>query len=332
MPDLWYALAALLLTAYVVLAGFDLGAGALHVVVARTDDERRTVISAVGPFWHGNEVWILAAGGTLLLAFPIALASALSGFYLGIFFAVWALMLRGASIELRNHAPSDLWHAFWDAILSLTSATYVLLLGVVLGNLLRGVPLEASGTFSMPLFGGGAGLIDAYTAAVGAFALVSLGAHGATFLAWKADGEAAARAAKVAGFAWPITLVAWGALFAATRFVAGFGPRGEAWALVFVAAAAAIAATVLVRRGKQRAAFIASCTFFAANMLGIAASLHPTILRSLDGRDLRVVDAASDGSGLRIAAWWWCLAFILAALYAANTFRLQRGRAKPGDH
>lgn len=328
MPDLWYALATLLLTAYVVLAGFDLGAGALHAIVAKTDDERRAVIGAVGPFWHGNEVWILAAGGTLLLAFPIALASALSGFYLGIFFAVWALMLRAASIELRNHAPSDLWHAFWDAMLSLTSATYVLLLGVVLGNLVRGVPLDANGMFSMALFGGRAGLVDGYTAAVGAFALLAVATHGATFLGWKI-GE---RWTRVASLAWPITLAAWGAIFLASRFVAGFGPRGEAWAFVPVAAIAGIAATWLVRKERMRNAFIASCAFFAANMLGIAASLHPTILRSLDGRDLRVVDAASDESGLRIAVWWWILAFILAALYAANAFRMQRGKAKPTDH
>jgi cytochrome d ubiquinol oxidase subunit II len=320
MPDLWYALASLLLAAYVVFAGFDLGAGALHVVLAKTEDERRTVISAIGPFWHGNEVWILAAGGTLLLAFPAAIASALSGFYLGIFFAIWSLMLRAAAIELRDHVESELWHAFWDAVLSLTSATYVLLLGVVLGNLLRGVPLDNEGAFAIPLFGGRGGLIDGYTLSVGVFALVASATHGATFLAWKTDN---ARAVRFVDRAWPIVLVAFAALFAATRLVIGFGPQSEGWALALVTLGAGVAATVLSKRGKRRSAFIASCAFLGSAMLGIAASLHPTLLRSLDGRDLRAADCASSESGLRVAAWWWCLAFVLAALYAANTFRLQ---------
>ncbi len=329
MPDLWYALTALLLAAYVTLAGFDLGAGALHLFVAKTEGERRTVLAAVGPFWHGNEVWILGAGGTLMFAFPLALASALSGFYLGIFFAVWALMLRAASIELRSHAPSDLWHAFWDAVLGLTSGTYIVLLGVILGNLLRGVPLNDAGEFSMPLFGGSVGLVDGYTAAVGIFALVALGTHGATFLAWKTEGELGDRAARLASRAWPVTLAGWLGLFATTHFVVRFEPRGEGWALVIVAAAAGIAATALGQRGRRRAAFVASCIFLASTMLAIAASLHPTLLRAMDGRDLRAADAASGDSGLRTAAWWWCFALLLAALYAANAFRLQRGKAKP---
>jgi len=318
MPDLWFALASVLLTAYVVMAGFDLGAGALHVF----HGDRRAVIAAVGPFWHGNEVWILAAGGTLMLAFPAALGAALSGFYLGIFFALWSLMLRAAAIELRDHVESDLWHAFWDAVLSLTSATYVFLLGVVLGNLVRGVPIGADGTFATALFGGRGGLVDPYTFAVGAFALLATASHGATFLAWK-TGDA-----RFLGRLWPITLVAWAAIFAATRFLADFGPHAESWALVPVAIGAAVAATVLSRRGRYRSAFLASCAFLASNMIGIAAAMHPTILRSLDGRDLRAADVVSSDSGLRTAVYWWLLAFILAAIYAANTFRHSAGKSK----
>src|SRR5580765_5185018 len=99
MFEFWYAVVAVMFTAYVVLDGFDLGAGALHFAVARTDEERRTVIAAIGPFWDANEVWLLAAGGALFAAFPRVLASGLSGFYLAIFLVIWCLILRAISIE-----------------------------------------------------------------------------------------------------------------------------------------------------------------------------------------------------------------------------------------
>jgi len=347
MVDFWYATTAFLFAMYAMLAGFDLGAGALHIFVAQTDAERRAVLSAVGPFWHGNEVWLLAAAGTLLLAFPAALAATLSGFYLGIVFAVWALMLRAAAIELRNHAPSDLWHTFWDAVLSLTSATYVLLFGILVGNVIRGVPFDAHGDFTLPLFGAPAGLVDAYTASAGVFALVCFATHGATFLAWKTDARAPSqpgprsrapsepargprsRAEQFARTLWPVTLACWGALIAATHFAVHFGPRGAGWALVAIAGAAGVTASTLVRRNEMRAAFIASCTFLAATAASMAASLHPVLVRALpnNGGDLSAAHAAANETGLKTAVWWWCLAAVLAVLYAANTFRHQRGKA-----
>jgi cytochrome d ubiquinol oxidase subunit II len=148
MVELWYAIVALMLTAYVVLDGFDLGAGALHLFVARTDTERRQVLAAIGPYWDGNEVWLLASGGALLVAFPKALAVGLSGFYLAIFFLLWTLLLRGISIEFRSHVEAPLWRAFWDAVFGCASGLLAILFGAALGNLLRGVrsPCRSSPT------------------------------------------------------------------------------------------------------------------------------------------------------------------------------------------
>src|SRR5262245_52786151 len=103
MAETWYAVAALMLTAYVVLDGFDLGAGALHLLVARSDAERRQVLAAIGPFWDGNEVWLLAAGGALFVGFPRVLSAGISGFYFAIFLLLWCLAIRGVSIEFRSH-------------------------------------------------------------------------------------------------------------------------------------------------------------------------------------------------------------------------------------
>src|SRR5512140_7900 len=187
MATAWFILLGFMLIVYVVLDGFDLGAGILHLFVARHDDERRTVLAAIGPVWDGNEVWLLAAGGLLVFAFPRVYAVAFSGFYLPLILVLWLLVLRGVSIELRSHQANPLWRQFFDVVFALSSAVLALVLGVALGNVLRGVPIDGSGFFAAPLFtnfghGGELGAIDWYTLSVGLFALAALGAHGAMYL------------------------------------------------------------------------------------------------------------------------------------------------------
>src|ERR1700732_1856608 len=114
MGTIWFCLVALMIAVYVLLDGFDLGAGAIHLLVAKTDEERRTVLASIGPVWDGNEVWLLAAAGTLYFAFPALYASGFSGFYLPLMIVLWLLILRGASIEFRNHIKSAVWDPFWD--------------------------------------------------------------------------------------------------------------------------------------------------------------------------------------------------------------------------
>ena len=193
MIEIWYAIIAVMLTLYVVLDGFDLGAGIVHLLVARTDDARQQVIAAIGPYWDGNEVWLLASGGVLFVAFPTVLASGLSGFYLAIFFVLWLLLLRGLAIECRGHVADGLWRAFWDATFALSSALLAIFLGAALGNVLRGVPLNAEGWFALTLFTNfratpPVGLLDWFTVSSGLFALTALALHGALFLAWKTRG------------------------------------------------------------------------------------------------------------------------------------------------
>src|SRR5215468_5399423 len=116
MGTVWFWLVALMITVYVLLDGFDLGAGAIHLLVAKTDHERREVLASIGPVWDGNEVWLLAAGGTLYFAFPQLYASAFSGFYLPLMIVLWLLILRGISIEFRSHLASELWSGLWDVV------------------------------------------------------------------------------------------------------------------------------------------------------------------------------------------------------------------------
>src|SRR6188472_1704881 len=134
LAEIWFTIAAVMLTAYVVLDGFDLGAGVVHLFVARSDPERRQVLGAIGPFWDGNEVWLLALGGALFVAFPRVLASSLSGFYFAIFLVLWSLILRGIAIEFRSHVEHPVWRDAWDVVFAVASTALPILFGAAFGN------------------------------------------------------------------------------------------------------------------------------------------------------------------------------------------------------
>src|SRR5206468_8991904 len=140
MGTIWFWLVAIMITIYVLLDGFDLGAGAIHLLAAKTDEERRQVLASIGPVWDGNEVWLLAAGGTLYFAFPALYASSFSGFYLPLMIVLWLLILRGIAIEFRGHIDSSTWRPLWDAVFSLSSGLLAIFFGAALGNVVRGVP------------------------------------------------------------------------------------------------------------------------------------------------------------------------------------------------
>src|SRR5271168_1716986 len=143
MEIVLFAMVAGMLAIYTVLDGFDFGVGILHRLVARTDEERRTVLAAIGPVWDGNEVWLVAAAGVLFLAFPRVYSAAFSGFYLALMIVLWLLILRGIAIELRSQGENPLWREFWDTTFSLASALLAIVLGTALGNVVRGVPVDS---------------------------------------------------------------------------------------------------------------------------------------------------------------------------------------------
>jgi len=168
MPTVWFIIVSVMIAAYVVLDGFDLGAGILYLIAGRTTEERRKILRSIGPVWDGNEVWLLAAGGTLYFAYPQLYASAFSGFYLPLMMVLWLLMLRGIGIELRSHMSNPVWQGFFDVVFSLSSGLLAIFFGAALGNVIRGVPLDAAGYFFEPLWtnfkvGPHPGILDWYT-------------------------------------------------------------------------------------------------------------------------------------------------------------------------
>src|SRR6201997_3612859 len=211
MGAIWFWLVAIMIEVYVLLDGFDLGAGAIHLWVARTEEERRQVLASIGPVWDGNEVWLIAAGGTMYFAFPALYASGFSGFYLPLMIVLWLLILRGASIEFRNHIKSAVWDPFWDFLFSVSSLLLAIFFGAALANVVRGVPLDSTGYFFEPLWtnfqlGEDTGILDWYTILVGVLALLVLVMHGALWVQMKTTGAVNQRSAMFAANTW------WGVL------------------------------------------------------------------------------------------------------------------------
>ncbi len=343
MEAIWFGLAAVMLAAYVVLDGFDFGAGGLHLMVARENRERRQVLAAIGPFWDGNEVWLLAGGGVLFLAFPKVLASGLSGFYLAIFLFLWVLIARGLSIELRSHVDDSMWRTFWDAAFSTASILAPVLLGAALGNVLRGVPVGEDGWFALPFFDSflaadGNGLLDWYTVLCGVVALVAILHHGALFLAWKTDGPVRERSLEAAGRLFPAMVALWLLATTATSRVApgvfrGLAASPLAWVATAVLLAGLAVSFVARRRGRDLPAFLGSSGFLLGLLAATAASIYPTWLHStLDPSwSLTARNAAAALSSLETALYWWPVGFVLAIGYFALLFRLHRGKAQAAN-
>ncbi len=183
LANIWFVLVAVLLTIYVILDGFDLGAGVLYPFIARGEDEKSVVRASIGPVWDGNEVWLLTGAGAIFAAFPMVYAMTFSGFYLAIMLVLFGLILRAVSLEFRHRDNS--WKAVWDGAFFVGSLVPSLLVGVALGNVIRGVPMDAQGNY----IGTFLDLLNPYSLLVGVTGLALLVQHGAAWISVKADGE-----------------------------------------------------------------------------------------------------------------------------------------------
>ncbi len=338
MHATWYFLLAGMLAAYAVLDGFDFGAGIVHLFVAKTDAERRAVLGAIGPLWDGNEVWLIASGGVLFFAFPRAYSAAFSGLYLALMLVLWLLILRGISIELRSHSKHPLWCAAWDATFAASSSAMAIVLGVALGNVVRGVPIDATGYFEQDLFAtpGGAqpGAVDPFTAVFGVFAFTVLGAHGATFLAWKTSGSVHDRCREAGLRLWLASLVLLPFVTATIAlgepgFFGRFMARAPLWLLPPCAAAAAFVARRSLADGRELRAFLASSAFIALMLFATAGAMYPTILRSTIDPAFTVSahSAASNRDSLAVGLLLCTPGIVLAVGYLAYSFRAFRGKS-----
>jgi cytochrome d ubiquinol oxidase subunit II len=340
MVELWFALLSFMLIVFVVLDGWDIGAGALQLVVAKTDAERREVIAAIGPLWSWHEVWLVAAGGTFVLAFPKVMAASFSGFYLALWMALWSLVLRGISIEVGGHIHDRLWQSGWDFVFAVSNVCLAVLFGAAFGNVIRGVPLDASGKFSMSLFTdfsarGRVGILDWYTVSVAIFATVVLMAHGATYLRLKTTARVQARSARMARRLWAGALLFFPIVSLQTWVVRpdlyrAMAARPIAWPPAAIIVAGAWAIWSGLRGRDEPRAFVGSCAVVSGLLAGMAACVFPVMLHSTLGAEhsLTAYDGATTERGLTIALIWWPLALALAITYFVVILRSYRGKVR----
>lgn len=344
MEVLWFCVVAYMLAMYTILDGFDLGAGILHLVVAKNEDERRTVLNAIGPVWDGNEVWLLATGGTLYFAFPLLYASSFSGFYLPLIIVLWLLMLRGLGIELRHHVDHPLWKAFWDTTFAVGSILLSVFLGAALGNVVRGVPLNEEGYFFAPLWTSftvqpEAGILDWFTVMMGAVALATLTTHGANYLAMKTEGSVHDRSHRMASVSvWFVVLLTIATLVAASSIRPEIWNNyaDHAWGYSFpLLGAAGLVGMILFNRTKNdRMAFLSSSIFIGAMLASTAFGLFPNVLPASTNPqyNLTVYNTAAPSYGLSVGIVWWVIGIVLALAYFTYLFYSFRGKVKLHAH
>jgi len=333
MQRVWFCLVAIMIAMYVVLDGFDLGVGAIHLFVARDVKQRQQAIRTIGPVWDGNEVWLLAAGGTLYFAFPALYASGFSGFYLPLMIVLWLLILRGVAVEFRGQLAAAVWVKFWDVVFAGASFLLAVFFGAALGNVVRGVPLNSQGYFFEALWtdfrlGPDTGILDWYTILVGVTALVVLALHGALWLAMKTDGPVHDRSAGLAKFAWWPGLILTIALSIVTFRVQPQIPMnlsGHPWGYIFPAQALLGLAGMgwFMRKKDDLKSFLASCTYLLGMLTSVVFGLYPLVLpASTEPAFSLTVDNAKAGDyGLRVGLAWWIIGMILVTFYTVYVYR-----------
>ena len=334
----WYAIVSLMLIIYVVLDGRNFGAGMLHWFVAKTPEERRQVIAAIGPLWSWHEVWLVGFGGTLVAVFPRLMASAFAGYYLALFLILWCLILRGISLEVGGHINDRLWQQFWDFLFVFSNFLLAILFGAAAGNLARGVPLDAHGDFSMAFFTdfnvrGNVGLLDWYTVSIAIFTAVILAAHGATYLTLKTEGPVHDRSEKWAKYLWIAVVPLLFVVLVESRVVrpdlpgrAIYNPFWWLGLLVTVVSAFSLISGLTSRR--EMRAFLGSNFLILALLATGAAAIFPVMLHSTlaPENSLIAYDVASSPVTLLRASFWWPIGFALTVFYAVFISRRYAGK------
>ncbi len=324
----WFALIWVLFAGYAILDGFDLGVGVLHLF-ARDNRERRIHMNAIGPVWDGNEVWLLTAGGALFAAFPPVYATVFSGLYLALMLVLFALIFRAVSMEFRGQVDRPGWRRVWDWSFGLGSLVPAIIFGVAVGNILRGLPIEADGTLNVPFLA----LLNPYALLIGILSLVMFVMHGAAYLAVKTEGDLQQRMARWTIGAWMAFVVLYLAATLATFFVSPFLFESVLsnvlfWIFFLLLLASIVYIPIANRAGKFLRTFLASSATIAA-MIGLTAtSLFPRMVpSSLDlASSLTIYNASSTPRTLTVMLVIALIGMPLVIVYTAYIYRTFAGK------
>ena len=331
MNIIWFWVLGAMLTAYTVLDGYDLGVGSTSLWIAKTDEERRLVLNSIGPVWNGNEVWLIAAGGMMVVSFPRVYAVGFSGFDLALMLVLWLLILRGVSIEFRGQSQNPLWRALWDAGFWLGSILLALLLGVALGNVVRGLPIGADGYFQ-----GTFGLmLNPYALLTGILSVVVLAWHGTNYLRVKTEGALFERAVQWSRTLWWIVVAMVIVVTIATFIVLSGSPRTfhiypAAWVIPFFILAALVWGFLSRGTDRSNASFRSSVLLIVALMLTAALTVFPNLLPSTVSPQysLNIYNSASSPHALLVSLIANGFGMIAVVIYHTYVHRVFHGKVR----
>lgn len=328
---IWFWVLGAMLTAYAVLDGYDLGVGSMSLWIAKTDEERRLALNSIGPVWNGNEVWLLAAGGMMVVSFPRVYAVGFSGFYLALMLVLWLLILRGVSIEFRSQSQNPLWRALWDAGFWVGSFLLALLLGVALGNVVRGLPIGADGNFQ----GTFALMLNPYALLTGILSVVVLAWHGSNYLRVKTEGPLFERAVRWSRTLWWIVVAMVIVVTIATFIVLSGSPRTfqvypAAWVIPFFILAALVWGFWSRGGDRSNGAFRSSVLLVVALMLTAALTVFPNLLPSTVSPEysLNIYNSASSPHALRVSLIANVFGMIAVVVYSSYVHRVFHGKVR----
>jgi cytochrome bd ubiquinol oxidase subunit II len=337
MNTLWFIVLGGLLVGYAILDGLDLGVGTLHLYLGRTDEERRNNLNAIGPFWAGYEVWLITAGGSMVAAFPHLYAASFSGFYIVLTLVLWLLLARGAAIEFRSHMASPLWRDFWDVVFSVSSALLAILFGAAVGNVIRGVALNSTGSFEGSL----TAALNPFAILVGVLSLALLAMHGANLVAAKTENEQSVRAGTASKQLWyavSVTSVAASVFAIVVRptVIVNFGKYPELLVLPLLAVISLICIRIFQNKGDFGKAVYAGAGLLVGLMGSAGASLYPFLLPDLGSstEGLTIYNAAAPKHNLETAFVAIVITMTVVIGYHIYIHRVFAGklRSGAGDH
>jgi len=334
-PDLniiWFLIVGILFTGYAILDGFDFGVGILHLFVKK-DEDRRILLNSIGPVWDGNEVWLVTGGGALFAAFPGAYATVFSGFYNAFMLLLAALIFRAVSIEFRSKEPGKAWRQGWDIAFSLGSFLAAFLIGVALGNITRGIPLDSQGDF----IGTFTGLLNPYSLLLGVTVVALFAMHGAIFLVLKTEGELQATVKGWIPRLIALFLVLFISFNIATFFecpdlVAVMLTRPYGFLVLSLDIAAALSIGFLTAKGYEFGSFLMSALTMVLLMAVLGISYFPHIVRSAPdpSNSLTIFNCSSSQKTLGIMLIIAVIGVPIVLAYTVSIYWIFRGKTRLG--
>ncbi len=349
MELFWYLVLMGMLATYVILDGYDFGAGIVHLFFAKTEKDKKAITNAIGPFWDANEVWLIASGGVLFFAFPTLYASSFSGFYLPLMMILWLLIFRAIGLELRGQVRNKIWETIWDKAFGVASLLLALFFSVALGNVVRGVNLgmvenevsaQEAHYFFLPLWsptfsptGDQLGIIDWFTLLLGIIGTVSLTIHGANWIILKTRSDLNQKLKATVFFLNFILLALVMASLLVWHIIApepfhNFYAMPWLWIFPLLAFTGLLGLFRVKAFKKDGMGFLFSSMFLFGGFASTAASIFPDLLPSTNNVNpsLTVYNVAADAYGLSVGVYWFAIAIILVAVYMVVQYRIFKGK------